>query len=295
MSSNFADRLNAAILKKGNPCVVGLDPRPEMFPPSLQPKSSDVKSAVASILAFNQKLIEVSAPLVPAVKPQVAFYERYGAAGYACYEETIAYAHKHGLLVIGDVKRGDIGSTAEAYALGHLGTETHCADSITVNPLFGTDGVKPFLDLCQKNGKGIFFLVQTSNPTSKEIQGLQVQGGGTVSEKVASLVEGWGVSLMGESGYSAAGAVVGATHPRELVELRKRLPKTIFLLPGYGAQGGKASDLVAAFDKKRLGGLVSSSRGVMHAYQDPKFKGETSWEMACEKALRAMIEDINAA
>lgn len=275
--------------------MVGLDPRPELFPESLRSKSSDARVLASKILEFNKTILDLSAPLVACVKPQIAFYEIYGAAGWDCYEQTVAYARQKGLLVVGDVKRGDIGSTAEAYAQAHLGAGEHCADAITVNPLFGTDGVKPFLDSCQKWGKGVFFLVQTSNPSSKEVQGIPSKDGETVSEKLAALVAKWGSSLIGESGYSSVGAVVGATHPQEIVSLRKKLPKTIFLLPGYGAQGGKAEDLAQAFDKKGLGGLVSSSRGVLYAYHDAKYKKMSSWEKACETALRDMIEDVKHA
>lgn len=292
---NFADRWFAAAQEKGNPCVVGLDPRPEQFPESLRPKSVAPKENAQKIFEFHRALIDTIAPLAPAVKPQIAFFERYGHHGWAAYEETIAHAHTRGLLVIGDAKRGDIGSTAEAYAQAHLGEGPEFADALTVNPFFGTDGVKPFLDLAKARGKGLFFLVKTSNPSSAEIQDLKTEGGTLVSERVASLVRQWGKDLQSKSGFSATGAVVGATHPSQIANLRKLLPEQLFLLPGYGAQGGKASDLAAAFDAKGRGGLVTSSRGIAQAYGEAKYKDEKSWERACEKALREMIADVNGA
>ncbi len=291
---NFADQLAAAVRSKGNACVLGLDPRPDLFPQALKPKTGNAKDIAKQILSFHRTLIDIAAKKIAVVKPQIAFFESYGVPGYECYLETISYAHSKGLLVIGDVKRGDIGSTAEAYAQAHLGKGNECADAITVNPLFGSDGVKPFLDLAKSNNKGIFFLVQTSNPSSSEIQGLALSNGETVSEKIAALVSKWGSELLGSSGYSSAGAVVGATHPKALANLRKKLSQNWLLLPGYGAQGAKASDLAAAFDKNGLGALVSSSRAVLYAYNEKPGNQESSWEKACEKALDRMIEDLRA-
>ena len=288
----FADRLAAAVQRKGNPCVVGLDPRPDLLPAELRPRGADPKESAEKILQFCCKLIDLATPQVGAVKVQIAFFERLGPRGLDAYERTVAYAHKKGLLVIGDVKRGDIGATAEAYAEAHLGAGEESPDAITVNPFFGTDGVEPFLRRADELGKGLFLLVRTSNPAAAEIQDLRTEEGETVSERIAALVARWGGDAVGACGYTSVGAVVGATQPEALKVLRRKLPRAWLLLPGYGTQGGRAQDLRPAFDAKGLGGLVSSSRAVLYAYREPRFQDRKTWEDSCSDALREMVQDF---
>jgi len=315
---NFADRVLAATREKQSCVVVGLDPRPDWLPAefglSAGKQTADEQVADA-IVEFNRRLIRAVAPAAAAVKPQVAFYEQFGWQGVRAYAETIALAHKAGLIVIGDVKRSDIGTTAEAYASAHLGKLD--ADAITVNPYLGSDGIKPFTDFC-KLGKGLFVLVKTSNPSSAELQdwprppeagfggqaghteGGQAGEGQTLYRRVAELVETWGEAHRGECGYSAVGAVVGATFPKVATELRQAMPHTIFLLPGYGAQGADAEACRACFDKDGFGALVSSSRGVNFAYRSEPYKsrfGEAKWEAAVQAAaidMREALEKVRA-
>ena len=244
-------------------------------------------------------MVDAIHDIVPAVKPQIAFYECYGHHGLEAYERTVAYAHKKGLLVIGDVKRSDIGSTAEAYAEGHLGLvdvfgtpiSTIDTDAVTVNPYLGSDGIHPFAKVCRDQGKGIFVLVRTSNESADEIQG-QAVGDELLDEVVANLVEGWGRDLIGESGFSSIGAVVGATYPEEARELRQRMPNQIFLVPGYGAQGGGAEDARPCFHANGTGAIVNSSRGIILAYLDDKISERAYAEAARAAALR-MKDDLN--
>ncbi len=303
---NFADRLTHRIQKLSNPTIVGLDPRLAQIPAFIKEAAiqkhggENLEAAAAAILLFNIGIIDAVADIVPAVKPQIAFYEQYGHAGFFTYEETVKYAQSKDMIVLADGKRNDIGSTSQAYADGHLGTvdvfgkqETIInADALTVTPYLGTDGIKPFTDVCKEHGKGIFVLVRTSNPSSDEIQSQPV-GDHLLDEEVATLVEGWGRDLIGDSGYSSVGAVVGATYPEEAAGLRNLMPNQIFLVPGYGAQGGGAEDVKPCFHENGTGAIVNSSRGIIFAYtKDDKWKDEQFGEAAREAAL-SMKEDLN--
>ncbi|MCA9000573.1 MAG: orotidine-5'-phosphate decarboxylase [Planctomycetes bacterium] len=292
---NFADQLFRRVLELRNPCLVGLDPHLDRIPEEFTAiHSSDATRAemAADLVKFFDGVIEVISDLVPAVKPQSAFFEALGVAGVEAWEQVVKRAHQAGLLVIGDVKRGDIGSTAAAYAQAFLtgmrGTdpETLC-DCITINPYLGSDSIEPFLEACKSTGKGLYVLVRTSNPGSSEFQ---LQGTPTLSELVADAVVRWGEDLVGESGYSSVGAVVGATHPEDLAQLRKRMPKVPFLIPGYGAQGGGAAELAPAFGAHFAGGLVNSSRGILYA----KRSESQSWKDAVRCATEAMIAEFRA-
>jgi orotidine-5'-phosphate decarboxylase len=289
---SFADRLIDAIQEKKSRVVVGLDPRLESLPEALQRGvHRDIEKAGKALLDFNAALIDIVKPHAVAVKPQIAFYEKLGPYGVAAYFATCKHAKDNGLLVIGDVKRGDVPDTAKAYADAHF--ISFPCDAITVNPFFGTDGMQPFLDGAKKHGAGIFVLVKTSNPKSGEIQDLPVNGRPlymTLADKVAE----WGKDLAGASGYSSVGAVVGATHPTQAAEIRKALPKAFFLVPGYGAQGATAADLKPSFNADGLGAVVNSSRGVIYAWEKEGYKG-MAWEKAVEKAVLDMKADINGA
>ena len=300
---NFADKLFNAIEEKKNPSVIGLDPRIGQIPDSIKEervaKFGDTPQAVAaSFVAFNKGIIDAIKDVAPAVKPQMAFYECYGPYGVEAFQVTCDYAKKNGLLVIGDVKRNDIGSTASAYAKGLLGevdtikgkTTMFDIDSVTVNSYLGTDGVKPFVEQA-RNGKGAFLLVKTSNPSSGELQDKKLQSGETVYEAMAKLVDGWGSEVVGERGYSSIGAVVGATYPEEAVKLRGLMPKTPILVPGYGAQGGGAFDTMPCFNDDGYGAIVNSSRGIIFAYQ--KRGGE--YDSAARDAAVDMKKDLNDA
>jgi len=307
--TNFADRLVSAIGAKRSAAVVGLDPRFELIPDEIRnspaANSSDVLSSCAqALLSFNQEVIDIVYPHVAMVKPQVAFYERFGPPGIAAFRDTITYARSKGLLVLTDIKRGDIGSTAAAYAEAHLGfvevngklIEPFGADAVTVNPYLGTDGIEPFLGVCEKHGKGIFVLVRTSNPSGAEFQNLLVDGE-PFYRRVAKHVEEWGKALIGDSGYSSVGAVVGGTCPKEASEIRALLPKTYFLVPGYGAQGGEADDVSVSFNKDGLGAVVNSSRGIIHAYTMSPWKerfGPERWREAVAAAIEHMNQELSA-
>ncbi|MDP4153774.1 MAG: orotidine-5'-phosphate decarboxylase [Bacillota bacterium] len=295
------DKLIEKIIDKQNPTVAGLDPLlsyiPEHILEEAKNSSDDPFTCAANaLLSFNKGLIDELCDIVPAVKPQSAYYELYGWQGVRAYHETVAYAKSRGLYVIGDVKRGDIGSTAEAYAKGHIG-ETDIfgksyrafnEDAVTVNPYLGTDGIDPFLKLC--SDRMIFILVKTSNKSSGEYQD-RISDGKTLYELVAENVKKYGETLMGKYGYSAAGAVVGATYPKQLASLREQCPSTFFLVPGYGAQGGGASDAAAAFDKRGLGAVVNSSRGIMCAWKKENCHGKDFAKAARREAIR-MKEDL---
>ena len=306
--NNFADRLVAEIEAKGTPAVVGIDPRYELLPMPLRrrhdEKRGSLRSLVSTIKDFSCEVIDIVAPLVPAVKPQIAFFEMYGWVGIQAYIEVARYAHRAGLLVIGDVKRSDIGSTAEAYAVGHLGqvavsgrlTDLWHEDAITVNPYLGTDGIEPFLQEVNERGKGIFVLTRTSNPSGAEIQNLDAEGR-PVYLHVASLVEKWGAASVGTKGFSSVGAVVGATQPEEAAQIRAALPNAMFLVPGYGAQGATVEDLRPCFRPDGLGAVVNSSRGVIFAYRRKPFDetyGERQWQQAVEAAAKEMRNDLAA-
>lgn len=306
---NFADRLTAEIENKGTPACVGIDPRVELLPMTLrrkfEGKGGSLRTLVGAIKAFSCEIVDIVAPLVPVVKPQVAFFEMYGWVGIQAYIEVVRYAKRAGLIVIGDVKRSDIGATAEAYAAGHLGhvaiagrpTEIWHEDAVTVNAYLGTDSVEPFVKEVRERGKGIFVLVRTSNPSAGEIQNLEY-GGGPLYMYMAELVGRWGRDAVGKRGFSSVGAVVGATAPEEAARIRAALPQAIFLVPGYGAQGGGAADAKPAFRGDGLGAIVNSSRAVIFAYRRRPYDeeyGEKRWQeavLAATKEMRADLESI---
>lgn len=288
---NAIDKLIKEIIRKKSPCVIGLDPRIKDIPGFLK-KGNDVKDICKAILNFNKKIINAVKDVVPAVKPQIAFYEQYGYAGIKVFQETVNYAKKKGLMVIADVKRNDIASTAEAYAKAYLSKKIFEVDFITVNPYLGSDGINPFIEMCKKYGKGIFVLCKTSNPSSKEIQDKRI-GKKYVYEVVGELINEWGKELIGKYGYSSVGAVVGATYPKQAERLRKLLKHVFFLVPGYGAQGGKARDVVACFDEKGLGAIINSSRSIIFAYK--KGFPEEEFDKAAREAALNMREDILSA
>lgn len=260
----FIDQLIEKIIEKRNPTVVGLDPQTYLIPQYFLDQYGKEGSMGEVLWQFNKAIIEVIADLVPAVKLQIAFYERWGIEGLKTYQKTIEYTKEKGLIVIGDIKRGDISSTAQAYATAHLSGPFAC-DGVTLNPLMGTDSIEPFVALCKDHGKGGFILVKTSNPSSKEFQNLLVEGK-PLYFYIAHRVEDWGAQLVGKYGYSSIGAVVGATYPQEAKELRQAMPHTFFLVPGYGAQGAKAEDIVSCFDERGLGAIINSSRGIIGAH-----------------------------
>ncbi len=297
--------LSEKIRAKNNPTVMGLDPVLDYIPKYIRDKAvaeygDTFKAAGEAIFEFNKGLIDAAAELVPAVKPQSAFYEMYGIEGLIALEKTIEYAKAAGLYVILDVKRNDIGSTAEAYAKAFIGqtqlfnssAKATPVDCVTVNPYLGIDGVKPFIDVAAENGKSMFILVKTSNKSSGDFQDLEIDGT-TLYRKVAAKVEEWGAPYIGESGYSPCGAVVGATYPRQLTELRAAMPHTFFLIPGYGAQGGAANDIVGAFDKNKSGAIINSSRALMCAYKKAGDDG-TNFKACTRDAVIAMRDDINS-
>ena len=305
---NFADRLIAAIRNKNSPVVVGLDPYFQLIPNAIkQPfisllKQNSLEYAASVILEFNRQLIDVVAPHVGVVKPQIAFYEMYGWWGVKAYAETILYAKEKGLIVIGDVKRGDVPSTAEAYAAAHIGvTRTDgviatpfAADAATVNPYMGSDSLLPFIQTAKGHGKGIFVLVKTSNHLSGEFQDIQC-GRKKLHEIIAEKIGEWGSDLMGNEGYSAVGAVVGATYPQEMATLRKIMPKAYFLVPGYGAQGATAQDIQNCFNPDGLGAIINASRSILYAYSTSAGKEKhtmDTWKNAAEEAVIAMNEEL---
>lgn len=301
---NFADRLIVAIRRRGNPVSVGIDPRPESMPPGLLDRFPASRAGVAAgFEAFGRGVIDAVAGLVPVVKFQAAFYEAYGPEGFAALHASVRYAHQAGLIAILDGKRNDIGSTAEAYARAYLGeievggrTEAPWdADALTVNPYLGSDGIEPFARLGAKSGKGLFVLVRTSNPSAVEFQDIE-SGGRPLYRHVAERLADWAAPHRGESGYSAIGAVVGATYPEELGELRAALPGIFFLVPGYGAQGASARDVVGALDADGLGAIINSARGIGFAYRRPDLRDRfgADWQGAVAEAAREMIADLAA-
>lgn len=297
MNAPFGDRLAEAVARSGSSLVVGLDPDLPRLPRSIlrDPRDAeDRELAAAAILAFNSQVLEEVAPFACAVKPQVAFYEQLGPHGVDCYEQTIALAHEYGLLVIGDIKRGDIGSTASAYANAHLGSDADDAkaDAVTVNPYLGTDSMSPFLSAVKEHQAGLFVLVRTSNPSAGELQDLPLRDSRLVHEAVADLVNQWGAGSIGASGYSSVGAVVGATAPERLASLRARLPHAWFLLPGVGAQGATAHDTAAAFDARGLGAVVNSSRAILYAYTE---RSDPDWSRHIRDAARRTRDELRSA
>ena len=295
MIVNAIDRLINKIKETNNPTVIGLDPRYELLPKCVLEKYPNTLEGVSeAIIEYNKALIDETCDVIPAVKPQIAFYEMFGIPGMKAFEETCKYAKQKGMIVIADIKRGDIGSTAQGYSNAYLGKtkigekeeSIFDVDFVTVNPYMGTDCVKPFIEDCKKYGKGIFILVKTSNPSSGELQDVKLENGEEVYVKVAKLVEEWGKDLRGENGYSSIAAVVGATYPKQLKEIREIAPHTYFLIPGYGAQGGKAEDIALGFDKNGLGGIVNASRSLMCAYKSELWKDKFA-EKDYAKATRA--------
>ena len=304
---NAIDRLIDKIKQTNNPTVMGLDPRFDMLPKCVTDKYDKTLEGVSkAILEYNKALIDETCDIIPAVKPQIAFYEMFGIPGLEAFKETCKYAKEKGMIVIADIKRGDIGSTAQGYSNAFLGKtkigdheeSIFDVDFVTVNPYMGTDCVKPFIEDCKKYDKGIFILVKTSNPSSGELQDLKLENGKEVYMQVAELVEKWGEDLVGEYGYSSVSAVVGATYPEQLEQIRSKAPHTYFLIPGYGAQGGKAEDIALGFDKNGLGGIVNASRSLMCAYKSEIWKNQFT-EEEYAKATRAealrMKEELQTA
>jgi orotidine-5'-phosphate decarboxylase len=298
------DNLIEKIKELKNPTVVGLDPKLSFVPDHIKKEMFDTygntaKAASSAILRFNMEIIDEIYDIVPAVKPQIAMYETFGFQGVKAYMDTVAYAKEKGLIVIGDIKRGDIGSTGEAYADGHIGRvsvggveiENPTADFVTLNAYLGYDSIEPFVKICEKYDKGMFILVKTSNPNSGQIQDLLVDGK-PVYEIVGSLVSEWGAPYIGKYGFSSIGAVVGATHKEQAQRLRKLMPNTFFLVPGYGAQGGTAEDLAVCFNDEALGAIVNSSRGIIAAYKT-RYLGEFA-ETEHAKAARQAAVDMRA-
>lgn len=305
---NFADRLEARIRAMGNPTVMGLDPMLDYVPARLRTAAAaryedSARATGQALLAFNQALIDAVADIVPAIKPQFAYYEQYGIHGWSALAQTIAYAQAKGLLVIADAKRNDIGSTAEAYARAILGESQLAdglrhtllgADAVTLNGYLGLDGLQPFFDLCQQAGKGVYILVRTSNPSAGDLQDLALADGRTVYEAMAGKVEQWGRTLIGSCGYSSVGAVVGATWPQQAVRLRSIMPHSLILVPGYGAQGATADDAVASFGPDGGGAIVNASRSLMLAWRKHNLDQADFAEAARLEALQ-MRDDLRQA
>ena len=302
------NKLISNIRKTNAPIVVGLDPMLNYIPEHIQKKAfaefgENLEGAAEAIWQYNKGIVDATYDLIPAVKPQIAMYEQFGIPGLIAYKKTVDYCKSKDLVVIGDIKRGDIGSTSAAYAVGHLGqvqvgSKKYAGfdeDFATVNPYLGSDGVKPFMDICKEEKKGIFVLVKTSNPSSGEFQD-RVIDGRPLYELVGEKVAQWGDELMGDE-YSYVGAVVGATYPEMGKVLRKIMPKTFILVPGYGAQGGKGADLVHFFNEDGLGAIVNSSRGIIAAYKQEKYKefGAENYADASRAAVKDMIADISGA
>lgn len=302
------NKLISNIRKTNAPIVVGLDPMLNYIPEHIQKKAfaefgETLEGAAEAIWQYNKGIVDATFDLIPAVKPQIAMYEQFGIPGLIAYKKTVEYCKSKDLVVIGDIKRGDIDSTSAAYAVGHLGqvqvgSKKYAGfdeDFATVNPYLGSDGVKPFMDVCKEEKKGIFVLVKTSNPSSGEFQD-RVIDGRPLYELVGEKVAQWGDELMGD-GYSYVGAVVGATYPEMGKVLRKIMPKTFILVPGYGAQGGKGADLVHFFNEDGLGAIVNSSRGIIAAYKQEKYKefGAENYADASRAAVKDMIADISGA
>lgn len=300
------NQLVSKIKKLNAPIVVGLDPMLNYVPEHIKKAAFEqfgetLEGAGEAIWQYNKQIIDCVYDLIPAVKPQIAMYEQFGIPGMVAYQRTVDYCREKGLVVIGDIKRGDIGSTSEAYAVGHLGKVTVGSNRIsafnedfaTVNPYLGSDGINPFIKVCKEENKGLFILVKTSNPSSGEFQD-QLVNGHPLYELVGEKVAQWGEEHMGDE-YSYIGCVVGATYPKMGEVLRKIMPKTYILVPGYGAQGGKAEDLKPYFNEDGLGAIINSSRGIIAAYKQEKYAnfGEANFADASRQAVVDMIEDIN--
>lgn len=302
------NKLVSKIQKTNAPIVVGLDPTLDFIPEHIMKKAfseygENLQGVGEAVWQYNKEIIDYTYDLIPAVKPQVAMYEQFGIEGMIAFKKTIDYCKEKDLVVIGDIKRGDIGSTSTAYAIGHLGkvkigNQTFRGfdeDFVTVNPYLGSDGIKPFVDVCKEEKKGLFILVKTSNPSSGEFQD-QLINGKPLYEMVGEKVAEWGQDCMGDS-YSYVGAVVGATYPEMGKVLRKVMPKSYILVPGYGAQGGKGADLVHFFNEDGLGAIINSSRGIIAAYKQEEYKkfGAEHFGEASRAAVEDMIKDISGA
>ena len=302
------NKLVQNIKKTGAPIVVGLDPMLNYIPEHVQKKAfaeygETLEGAAEAIWQFNKEIVDKTYDLIPAVKPQIAMYEQFGIPGLMAFKKTCDYCKEKGLVVIGDIKRGDIGSTSAAYAVGHVGRVKvgnnvyvpFDEDFVTVNPYLGSDGVEPFIKVCKEENKGIFVLVKTSNPSSGEFQD-QLISGKPLYELVGEKVAAWGETHMGDD-YSYVGAVVGATYPEMGKVLRKVMPKTYILVPGYGAQGGKGKDLVHFFNEDGLGAIINSSRGIIAAYQQEAYAkfGAENFGEASRAAVEDMVADIKGA
>jgi len=301
---NFADRLLEAVKNKGNPCIVGLDPRLDIIPSFITSKYARCAAGERirrSIEDFHRVVLKIVEPYVCAVKIQIAFFEQYGIPGSHAFANTLKMAKDMGLIVIADVKRSDIGSTAGAYAEAYLARNpsglrlSYEADSITVSPYLGRDSLLPFVEACKKYGKGIFILVKTSNPGSSDFQDkVLAETGAPLYEQVAQMVDGLGRGLVGRSGYSSIGAVVGATHPDQVKYIRNKIPRTILLVPGYGAQGASARDVAKCFNPDERGAIVNASRSITYAHKDLKIT-KREYIKLVERQITYMIEDINSA
>lgn len=302
------NKLVEKIKKTNAPIVIGLDPMLNYIPEHIQKAAfseygETLEGAAEAIWQYNKGIVDATYDLIPAVKPQIAMYEQFGIEGLKAFKKTVDYCKSKDLVVIGDVKRGDIGSTSAAYAVGHLGSVQVGSrsylpfdeDFATVNPYLGSDGVKPFMEVCKERKKGLFILVKTSNPSSGEFQD-QMVGGRPLYELVGEKVAEWGEELMGDD-YSYIGAVVGATYPEMGKVLRKVMPKSFILVPGYGAQGGKGADLIHFFNEDGLGAIVNSSRGIIAAYKQEKYAsfGAENYADASRQAVLDMIADIDGA
>lgn len=307
MEKNMMDELIGKIQEKKSPIVMGIDPRYEMLPDCIKSKYPKTLEGFAkATVEFFKNLIDEIHDIIPAVKPQLAYFEMMGPIGLKVFKEIVDYAKEKNLIVIADAKRGDIGTTSQGYSntfLGKTSLEEHeekiyDSDFVTVNPYMGTDCVKPFIEDSKKYNKGVFVLVKTSNKSSGELQDLKLENGSKVYEQVVSLVEKWGEDLRGKYGYSSISAVVGATYPEQLKELREKAPHTFFLIPGYGAQGGKAEDIALGFDENGIGGIVNASRSLMTAYKSDLWKDKFT-EEEYAKATRAetirMRNELNQA
>lgn len=308
MSNNFADRLTFAIKEKGTPTCVGIDPLYEHLPAEISENAelndpTDSEVAADAVGEFCRQIIKIVAPIVPAVKINIAFFERYYWDGLETYFDLVQEARSLGLVVIGDVKRADIGHTSAMYADAHLADPAlsnmsgmQAPDAVTVNPYFGLDGVKPFIDIARRDGKGVFVLVQTSNESAAALQGAKLEGAMTVADHVARMVDEWSGDdgLVGGSGYSAVGAVVSPRDTESTVRLRTLLPKSIFLVPGFGAQGRSAADVAPCFKSDGTGALITASRSVIYAYEQMEYieKYSSEWRKCVEHACKDFVASV---
>lgn len=306
---NFADRLIEKIANFNNPTVMGLDPKLEYIPKCIIESCNKLTdnnqiAAGMAIYEFNRMLIDATIDIIPAIKPQFAYYEMYGIHGIEALHKTVSYAKSKGMIVIADAKRNDIGATADAYAAGILGSTILSdsssvsmldADAITVNAYLGVDGVEPFIKVAGDQGKGLFILVRTSNPSAVDFQDLILQDGRKLYEAVADKIISWGSNLIGENGFSSIGAVVGATWPEQATDLRKRMPSAFILVPGYGTQGGSADTAACSFKQNGTGAIVNASRSLMCAYKKRSDLDETAFDIAARDEAIRMRDDLNAA